>query len=733
MMKRVFKILLFFIVFMLPFRVDATCELIYDYISSDSQETYLNEATVGSGEVLEYTLFSTFTDAMGEISDFNKTIKVSFSNENGVNCTVSPLNTNIYTYSNNVFTVIEENIPIKSKPTDGTSFSFSSYHEEIAKIRCQMPTVDKFKKGYTFKITVTYEKVNRYADGDKISTNTTIVDNDIHLVNPTYINSLQKPSAGLTASIDDATYPEPCNGYFCNGETGNEKVTLKYSLQNKDFSLMYLTGMYYSLFDIRDIKTFDIKNTSGSISIPLNYGNNYIGIGALGNGSSEYEKAAKELNDYHFFECLDDVDIDDSVEEDRIFIINRLDVRSNDSTLKSLSISNAKINFNPNLKNYMVTVPNDISEVTISSQLNHGKASYVSGFGNRKVTLNEGSNTVLVKVKAENGAESVYTISITREQSNNNNLVSISVDDKVIKTSKDKYKYSIKVNNEITKVNITGVVEHSKAQFSVDNNRDLVEGSNIITITVTAPNGEKRIYELDVFRDSLISTNSDLKSITIEGYKLDFSSNVKKYSLKIKDEDELNIKVITDSDKAKSLITGNSKLQNDSVIKIKVTAEDEKTESIYEIRIIKEKKSSLIYIIIGGVVLFIVGLIVFISFGKKKDNSNNTHSNTTNHNTNSHNTNIHNHNVQKEEVKVEEKPLVEITPEVKTTDTEVENKEVKVEDKPLVEITPEVKTTHTDVENKEVKSSDPSLTELFNSTNNDLPAMPEVKADDELI
>ena len=126
MMKRVFKILLFFIVFMLPFRVDATCELFYDYISSDTQETNLNEATVGSGEVLEYTLTSTFTDAMGEISDFNKTVKVTFSNENGVNCTISPLNTNLYTYSNNVFTVIEENIPIKSKPTDGTSFSFSS-------------------------------------------------------------------------------------------------------------------------------------------------------------------------------------------------------------------------------------------------------------------------------------------------------------------------------------------------------------------------------------------------------------------------------------------------------------------------------------------------------------------------------------------------------------------------------------------------------------------------------
>lgn len=627
---------------------------------------------------------------MGQSSEYNKTVKVNLSNENGVNCTLTPINSNIYTYGNNVFTINENNIPIRSQVTDGTSVSFAMFDEKIATVKCQMPTVDKYKKGYKFKITAIYEKVIKYADGDQYETITSVINNDIHLVNINYLKGIQKPVVNLTATVEGATLDPSCNdSMFCNGETTNDKITLKYSVQNNKFNLMYSTGMYYDLFDVRNVKTFNINNKSGSVSIGLNYGNNYVAIEATGDGSTEYEKVAKELDDYHFFECLEYIDFD-SVDEGKAFIINRIDNRRNDATLKSLSISNANINFNPNLKNYIVTVPNNISEVTINSQVNHAKASYVSGFGNRKVTLNEGSNTVLVKVKAENGVEGVYTISITREESNNNNLVSISVDDKIIKTSKDKYKYSIKVNNDVSKVNITGVVEHTKAVFTVDNNRDLVEGSNIFTITVTAPNGEKKIYELDIIRDSLISTNTDLKSISIDGYKLDFSSNITKYELLIKDEEELKIDVVTDSNKAKTLITGNSKLKDGSIIKIKVTAEDEKTEKIYEIHIKKESNNMLIYIIIGGVVFVVVILIIVISSSKNKGKKNEI---TTNN--------------------------IPIKPEVVN------------ETKPVIEVVPEVKTTVTDsLKKEEVKNDSTSLTELYNSTT---PSVPEVKSDNEIL
>lgn len=630
MIKKIVFNLLICLGLLIPINCFAECELTFssfgdDHIveSSDGSVGVI-ESTVASGDVLVYKISASHMDVYGQVSSYNKKIKITPDNANGVNCTIVPIDTTVYSYTNGVFTTTPDKVPVKSQIVED-GFSMSGGEIEVAYVKCTMPTTDKYRQGVNFKITAEFEKVQVYGDGDKVENITQVLTSKISLVNVSYLNSLQKPTVELETNLEGATLDGACNkdSFFCNAETTNDKITLKYNLKNNDFSLGYQTGKYVDLFDVRDIKEFKLNNRSGSVTINLDYGNTYLGFGVLEESdNSEYGRIARILDEYPSFECsAEDADLDTDYYPGYAYIINRIDARSNDSTLKSLSISNATINFNQNLKNYFVDVANDVTEVTITSQLNHGKASYVNGFGNRKVKLNEGKNEVLIKVKAENGSESVYSITITRSLSNNNNLTSISVDDKVIKMIKNKLKYTINVNNEITKVNITGVTEHEKATITVDN-KDLVVGSNIISITVTAPNGEKKIYELDIVRDDLISTNADLKNIIISGYKLDFSSNVKKYNLTIKDEDELDIKVITDSDKAKYLITGNSKLKDGSIIKIKVTAEDKKTENIYEINITKEKKSFPILLILGicaGVGLLVVIIVVLTK--KPKDNS----------------------------------------------------------------------------------------------------------------
>lgn len=625
MIKRIIGFILIFLFLVIPFRGDALCAPFFNEIRGFESygDIIYNEDTVGSGETLEYLLKSTIFVKSNDRASFNRTIKVILPNTSGVVCSIVPLNSKYYTYSNNVFTIIESNIPKYSNP-DGWS---DEYTEDIAKIHCKMPTVEKYKRGYNFDIFADYENVEKDGEYEVVKTIRDDARNKIDLVNPQYLKSLKKPTAGFTATVVGINFDNNCNGFFCTGETTSDKLTVNYASNNSKFKLMYATGKYYDLFDIRDVKQFNIDNLSGTLSVNLDYGNNYFGIAAQSDGSSEFEKVGKELKEFNTFECLDELDninFDSQVSEERMYVINRLDVRSNDSTLKSLSISGAKINFNPNLKHYSVNVPNNIAEVTITSKVNHEKAYYGSGFGNRVVKLNEGKNDILVKVYAENGNESVYTIVVNRDLSNNNNLTSISVDGKVIKLTKDKLKYSVKVDNNITKVNIIATTEHEKATVVVDNNKELVEGSNIISLTVTAPNGEKKIYEIDVFRDSLVSSNADLKSIKIKGYKLDFSSNIKKYNLTIKDEEELEIEAVTDSDKAKLLITGNSKLKNESIIKLKVTAEDNKTENIYEIHITKEKKNNSFILILLGVGIVSVAVIgLFVSMiikSRKKTN-----------------------------------------------------------------------------------------------------------------
>lgn len=623
MIKKINILILVVVMVILPLNAGALCdELFRNKIRGYEWHGDIpyNEYTVGSGEVLEYILQTEMYIYDDGDKTYFKTVKPVMPTGSEVSCSVIPQNNDYYTYSNGIFTLNEDKIPEYSEAAGWMS---NDYEIVLAKIHCQMPTVEKYNRGYNFDFYGEYERVEERSETKKTNTIKEYSRNKIDLVNPTYLKSLQRPTANFNASFEGINFD--CQGFICSGETSSDKVTLTYSSNNPKFKLNYGVGKYMGLFEEpQDLKMFDLTNLSGKATINLNYGNNFIGAVALSDGSTDFETVGKVLDEYHFFICLDEIDdlnFTGEVKEEKIWVINRVDARSNDSTLKSLSISNGKINFNQNLKHYAVSVGNDVKEVTVSSKLNHDKASYVSGFGNRTVKLNEGKNDVLVKVKAENGEESVYTIVVTREPSNNNNLVSIGVDDKVIKVIKDKLKYTINVDNKITKVNITGLAEHEKATVTIDNNRDLVVGSNVISISVIAPNGEKKIYEIDIVRADLISSNADLKSIEITNYKLDFSSNIKKYNLTIKDEKDLEIKIVTDSDKAKVLVTGNDKLEDGSIIKIKVTAEDKKTENIYEIHITKEKKEIPFLMIFGiiGLIISVVGLIIV--FAKKKGDS----------------------------------------------------------------------------------------------------------------
>ena len=90
--------------------------------------------------------------------------------------------------------------------------------------------------------------------------------------------------------------------------------------------------------------------------------------------------------------------------------------KSSDGTLKSLVISSGKLSpaFASGTTQYTATVSNDITKVSITAVPNDGKASVVSVSGNDKLVV--GANTITIKVKAENGVTTTYTIVATREE-----------------------------------------------------------------------------------------------------------------------------------------------------------------------------------------------------------------------------------------------------------------------------------------------------------------------------
>ena len=301
--------------------------------------------------------------------------------------------------------------------------------------------------------------------------------------------------------------------------------------------------------------------------------------------------------------------------------VNRVDNRSKVNTLKSLTISDVSINFNSDLKSYMATVPYKVSSVKINSSLTDSKSSYVPGFGNRVVNLNEGTNDIQVKVKAENGDEAVYTIKIEREKNDDATLRSIKVDDKEIEIKKDVLKYSTRVENEIVKPTIEIHPTDGNAKYEMTQVEELQEGSNLVEITVTASNGNKLVYILDIIRDSLVSTNSKLKDIKIKNGTFKFESDKETFDVNItSDVEQLELEIVTDNDKAKYVVVGNKNLKNGSQIKIKVTAEDEETITNYTLNIIKESKKINIIFIIPCVLLLIGGIVFIVIKNNKKKN-----------------------------------------------------------------------------------------------------------------
>ena len=91
--------------------------------------------------------------------------------------------------------------------------------------------------------------------------------------------------------------------------------------------------------------------------------------------------------------------------------------KSSVNTLSSLSVSGQAISpkFDKNTLNYSVTVPNNVTNVTINATATDAKAT-VSGKGSKN--LSEGSNKFSIVVTAENGSKKTYTINITRKELN---------------------------------------------------------------------------------------------------------------------------------------------------------------------------------------------------------------------------------------------------------------------------------------------------------------------------
>lgn len=131
-----------------------------------------------------------------------------------------------------------------------------------------------------------------------------------------------------------------------------------------------------------------------------------------------------------------------------------------------------------------------------------------------------GSKSVTINVVAKsssssssNGSSNKSSSSVKNTSNKNdsksadNNLKSLSVEGQTIEFNKDTTNYNLSVGNDVKKIKINAEASDSKATITGTGEKDVKEGDNKFDIVVTAENGDKKTYTINV--------NVDTEPITV--------------------------------------------------------------------------------------------------------------------------------------------------------------------------------------------------------------------------
>ena len=176
--------------------------------------------------------------------------------------------------------------------------------------------------------------------------------------------------------------------------------------------------------------------------------------------------------------------------------------------------------------------------------------------------------------------------------------------------------------------NIVATPNYQGANIQYENNKQLEIGNNIINIKVTSAGGLTKTYELNMIRQKVLSTNNNIKKITIDGKEYKFKNNKIDDLFITSNKKTLNIKITLEDETTKITIKGNDNLKaGDNTITIISKAESGNTQEYY----INYHKSFVLSDIIGtiiGILILaspIILIIIIISIKNKKRYINNSH------------------------------------------------------------------------------------------------------------
>ena len=214
----------------------------------------------------------------------------------------------------------------------------------------------------------------------------------------------------------------------------------------------------------------------------------------------------------------------------------------------------------------------------------------------------------------------IYTYPCT--PSNDPTLKSLTINNNQVQIS-DKMEF--KTYDE--QVTIIATPTYQGAKIEYEQNKKLKIGNNNVQIKVTGMAGLSKTYELNIIRQKILSTNNNIKKITIDNKEYKFKNNTINNLFVTSNQKSLNIKVTPEDKNAQITIKNNENLKSgDNKVTIIVEAENGTSQEYYINYHKTMAISDIIGTIIGVLILLspLIIIIIIISLKNKKKYINNT-------------------------------------------------------------------------------------------------------------
>ena len=256
-----------------------------------------------------------------------------------------------------------------------------------------------------------------------------------------------------------------------------------------------------------------------------------------------------------------------------------------DATLKSIVINKENIVCSEKSSGFLcekIITDNDVTSVKVTYTLTNPKASADIESGFTKELSEDDVTEFSITVTSEDKTKSnTYNFKITKKiLSTVSTLDKLIVNGTEITLKEDVYKYQTTVSFATKKIDIEAVPSDTKATIAdFKNNKasfDFYNNSKEIKIKVKSEAGDMTTYTLTVNKRG--ETDATLKSLTIKNHKIEFSSDVTDYEIKVlKNVSKLEIEAKATSKDASVKITNPKLSIGENVVKIEVTNDGDST------------------------------------------------------------------------------------------------------------------------------------------------------------